>query len=80
MYDAEKIKEVISDADSDNVRNKHYVNLVGIIINHIKHNINNVWVAERVYIIETTQPAHQMITLSLLIVPHIAVYVFSFLN
>jgi hypothetical protein len=33
LYDAEKIKEVISDADSDNVRNKYYVNSVGIINN-----------------------------------------------
>lgn len=24
LYDADKIKEVISDADSDNVRNKYY--------------------------------------------------------
>jgi hypothetical protein len=33
LYDAEKIKEVISDADSDNVRNKYYVNSVGTINN-----------------------------------------------
>jgi hypothetical protein len=33
LYDAEKIKEVISDADSDNVRNIYYVNSVGIINN-----------------------------------------------
>ena len=26
LYDADKIKEVISNANCDNVRNKHYVN------------------------------------------------------
>lgn len=38
LYDAEKIKEVISDADSDNVRNKYYANLVHIA-NHRNYNI-----------------------------------------
>ena len=28
LYDADKIKEVISDADSDNVRNIYYENLM----------------------------------------------------
>jgi hypothetical protein len=41
LYDAEKIKEVISDADSDNVRNKYCVNLVGII-NNRNYSIINV--------------------------------------
>jgi hypothetical protein len=35
LYDADKIKEVISDADSDNVRNKYYENLMVPRIDYI---------------------------------------------